>query len=258
MSKEKISGIYKIENIKNGVIYIGLSTDIQKRWKRHKYDFKNNIHENQYFQRAWDKYGESSFIFEIIEECSRDLLNEREIFWIDYYNSYKIGYNLTIGGKGKFGYHLTDETKNKIRKNRKNFRHTIETKNKISEMQTGRRLTSQWKTNISNSHKKNIASGKIIPNTINLTNHIEKTKKKIKCYNKDGSIIGVYNSIHDAGNALKIEPTNICKVLKGKYNTSNGLTFCYVDEMLEQLEIDRRFKNCFTKNKTKLNTFILN
>ena len=53
---------------------------------------------NTKFHRALRKYGKDGFIWEVIEEVDNDKLNEREIYWISYYNSYKQGYNSTTGG----------------------------------------------------------------------------------------------------------------------------------------------------------------
>ena len=99
--KPKFSGIYGIRNIVNGKIYVGQSYNIHKRWIEHRYSFKNNIHHNQKFQNAWNKYGEDNFYFFVIEKCEQDIINEREIFWIDYYNSANrdYGYNLSTGGE---------------------------------------------------------------------------------------------------------------------------------------------------------------
>lgn len=88
-------GIYKIENLINGHCYIGQSVDIKRRWRQHRTDYKI-IDYPLYL--AFRKYGLENFSFEIIEECSSDLLNEREIYWIKYYNSYQEGYNQTQGG----------------------------------------------------------------------------------------------------------------------------------------------------------------
>ena len=44
------------------------------------------------------KYGIENFTFSVIEECSQEQLNEREIYWIEYYDTYKNGYNSTLGG----------------------------------------------------------------------------------------------------------------------------------------------------------------
>ena len=94
---EIISGIYKIENKINHHIYIGQSVHIYNRWKYHKYEghWKDN-----YLYNAFKKYGIENFDFSIIEKTlpNKEILNEREKYWIKYYNSYKNGYNLTEGG----------------------------------------------------------------------------------------------------------------------------------------------------------------
>lgn len=93
-------GIYKITNTKNQKCYIGQSTNIEKRWKNH-LSVINNTKDHCYdypIYRAMRKYGVDSFLFEILEECSVDVLDQREQYWINHFNSYKNGYNQTIGG----------------------------------------------------------------------------------------------------------------------------------------------------------------
>lgn len=92
-------GIYKIENLITHHIYIGQSTNIDTRWRRHKDDVHSGKKDYPLY-RAINKYGIDNFSFEIIEECSKEALDEREQFWIKYYNSYKDGYNQTTGGQG--------------------------------------------------------------------------------------------------------------------------------------------------------------
>lgn len=96
-------GIYKIKNTKNNKIYIGQSTNIEKRWNAHRNrPFNSNASQyNSPLYRAIRKYGLSAFVFEVIEECSISLLNEKEQFYIQLYqaNNPKFGYNLTIGGQ---------------------------------------------------------------------------------------------------------------------------------------------------------------
>lgn len=93
---KQICGIYKITNLINFKIYIGQSVNIYQRWHAHKYaDCKDSI-----IHRAIKKYGIQNFQFEIIEECNKQKLNQRERYWIQYYDSYNSGYNLTPGGDG--------------------------------------------------------------------------------------------------------------------------------------------------------------
>lgn len=99
---EKICGIYCIENVRNKKKYIGLSTNIYKRWIQHRADLNNNHHINQHLQSAWNIFGEDNFSFEIIEICSKDMLSSREIYYIDLYKTTnnQYGYNQTSGGDG--------------------------------------------------------------------------------------------------------------------------------------------------------------
>ena len=95
MARETICGIYKIQNKINNMIYIGQSIDILYRFKAHKKSYDNlAIH------KAMQEYGIENFTFEIVEECSREKLDEREKYWISYYDSYRNGYNRTSGGSG--------------------------------------------------------------------------------------------------------------------------------------------------------------
>jgi group I intron endonuclease len=95
-------GIYKFTNKINNKSYIGQSVNIANRVQDHFYRAFYNYHTNREydkaFYRALRKYGKENFNFEILEECSKEDLNEREKYWIKYYNSYENGYNETIGG----------------------------------------------------------------------------------------------------------------------------------------------------------------
>lgn len=96
-----MSFIYKITNLLNGKTYIG-KTDIhtvQERFKEHIKDSKKYLDRPLY--RAFNKYGIENFKIETIEECNVNESCEREKYWIEYYNSFKYGYNATIGGDGR-------------------------------------------------------------------------------------------------------------------------------------------------------------
>lgn len=96
-------GIYKITNNLSGKIYIGQSNNIERRWKEHCAPNRWKTSEN-YIDVAIHKYGKENFSLEVLEECSIAQLNEREQYWIAYYNTYKgNGYNATSGGQDSIG-----------------------------------------------------------------------------------------------------------------------------------------------------------
>lgn len=114
MAKEKVCGIYRIENLVTHKSYIGQSVDIYSRWYDHTWLLDNKQHNNSHLVRSWHKYGPNNFKFTIVERCNEDELNEREIYWVDYYDAYYNGYNQTKGGDGCLGKKWTDEEREKI------------------------------------------------------------------------------------------------------------------------------------------------
>ena len=95
-----MASIYKITNTLNGKVYIGQTVQsIQQRWRQHVQDAYAN-QKCLHLCSAIVKYGKENFLVEEIEECSQDLLDEREVYWIKEYNSQIDGYNITAGGKG--------------------------------------------------------------------------------------------------------------------------------------------------------------
>ena len=92
---ERLSGIYKITNLKNNLVYIGQTVNFGIRRREHWSDKTNDDLHNDI-----QKLGREYFKFEIIEKCDVDQLDEREKYWIEYYDSYNMGYNNTEGGSG--------------------------------------------------------------------------------------------------------------------------------------------------------------
>ena len=83
-------GIYRIRNLVNNKCYYGSAKKINRRWSKHKSQLKNNRHENILLQRAWSKYGEKNFIFEVVEECDETLLLITEQKYLDSNPEYNI------------------------------------------------------------------------------------------------------------------------------------------------------------------------
>lgn len=95
--------IYKITNTVNNKIYIGQTVrNPLLRKEEHFNNLRKGIHHNSHLQHSFEKYGEV-FEFEVIEECSDENLNEREIALIEEFKSYYKGYNETKGGDGFVG-----------------------------------------------------------------------------------------------------------------------------------------------------------
>lgn len=84
------SGIYEIRNLINGKRYIGSAVQFRKRWAEHRRDLKKERHHSAALQRAWLKYGPSSFQFSIIEFCPPEQLIAREQVHIDVASDYNI------------------------------------------------------------------------------------------------------------------------------------------------------------------------
>ena len=93
--------IYKITNNINGKCYIGqTSKTIEERWKEHINNSKRKNRKKNYLQNAILKYGKENFSIEEIEKCDISKLDEKEIYWIKFYDSFHNAYNCTLGGDG--------------------------------------------------------------------------------------------------------------------------------------------------------------
>lgn len=87
------SGVYIIRNLINGKVYVGSSFKIEKRWRKHIFDLRHRVHSNSHLQRSFDKHGEESFSFDVLEETTRP--REREQHWIDHVQPFGLrGFNV--------------------------------------------------------------------------------------------------------------------------------------------------------------------
>lgn len=188
--------IYLITNIVNDKKYVGQTRQqLNKRWLAHITESK--VYSDRPLYRAINKYGLDNFKIRILEECNADLLNEREVWWIDFYNSYHGGYNATTGGEY--------------------FEHTEETKQKISETMSDVYRSDKWKQSISVGLKNKLERGEkwgmFLQKNVGGTH----AKRKIQGTNTKTGEIVEFESTGEA--ALKLTGSekgrgNICRAMK--------------------------------------------
>lgn len=169
MTRDKLSGVYIITNTVNGNRYIGSSIDIHRRWWQHRSQLCKGTHGNQILQRAWDKYGESSFEFSILLLCSETdtLLNEQQCL-DTFHPEYNICISVTASmlgrkfseehrhkiGEANKGRVMSDEQKLKLSEAHKGKKHSEETKAKMrgNAGNTGYKYTDEQKEHLRQSH----------------------------------------------------------------------------------------------------------
>lgn len=146
----KISGVYEILNLLNNHRYIGSSVNIEKRFKEHKYSLWNNNHRSIYLQRAWNKYGEDKFKFNILETC--EPIKDTILFLEQKYLYLNPEYNICPIAGSSLGVKRSEEYKLNMSVIKKGIAHTrrltdeefINFKKKHSD----RALSSQWVKNM--------------------------------------------------------------------------------------------------------------
>ena len=98
LGNRKITGIYKITNLDNGMCYIGQSVDVADRWRQH---VKRGVGAEPVTQNklypAMKSIGVENFMFELIEECKGNELTPREKYWTDFYQAQTYGYTVKKG-----------------------------------------------------------------------------------------------------------------------------------------------------------------
>lgn len=200
--------IYKISNDINNHLYIGKTgRTIQDRFNEHLRNSKKE-YKNRPLYDAMNKYGVEHFYIEKIDECETDKeASEKEIYWISYYNTYKKGYNATLGGDGTAYLNLNEEE-------------VIEKYKELkSKRSVGRYFNVDEKT-IRNILKKH--NVKTIP----------RKQQKIVMI-KDQKIIKIFNEVKNANKYLGIneKSTNIYHVLNNNRKTAYGYEWKYLYQL---------------------------
>jgi len=253
-------GIYKITNTTNNRCYIGSSININKRWNEHKNNLRKNKHDNDFLQKSWNKHGENSFLFEIIEIVPNpNILIIREQYYLDLlkphnknicYNICKIAGNMLgfkhsneskvkmseshMGNQYSLGYKHTDESKNKMSKSHVDMKHKEETILKMIIIGSNRIQSEETKIKLSNINK-----GK-------------KSSNMIRVYQLDlnDNIIKLWDSLTDAANEFNVSASQICGVCNGRKKTCLGFKWKYFEENKRLLLTIEKFNDIKDKYKT--------
>jgi group I intron endonuclease len=211
-------GIYKIIN-PLGKIYIGASKDILKRWNVD-YKYASNIKSQIKLYHSFKKYGVENHVFEIVEICGLNNLFIKEVYWIEFYNSYKEGLNCTKGGENPPVQNKpkTLEHKLKIGLANKGKKHSEETILKIKKARAIQVFTREQIEKAANK-KRGVESKLKGRKRPNISNKLKgrKSNNSIKCelYNKDSKEIVYADSIQALSRASNISVSSILKMRKG-------------------------------------------
>lgn len=200
-----MTGIYKITS-PSGKVYIGQSKNILIRFNSYK---KKDCKRQKFLYRSFVKYGVSNHTFEVIEECSIDLLNELERYWQEYYNVLNNGLNLCL-----------------VNTEEKKFVHCKESKNKISKTHKGKKLSKSHIEAICNSRR-----GKKL--SIEHIEKLNKTSRKHYNYKKSKPILNInngifYNTIREAAYSLNLNRNTLKGLLNGSAKYKNNTPLIYV------------------------------
>jgi group I intron endonuclease len=192
-------GIYKITNPK-GKVYIGKSINVEKRLEYYKYISPRKSQHK--LNNSIAKYGFQNHTLEIIEQCEESKLNEREIYWIEYYNSVKSGLNLMYGGEGG---RQSQEVKNKKSISMTGKKHSLSTREKMSKSKKGHSMyNDEWRKSISEANKGGTSS------------------KPVLQYDKRGNFIKEWSSKVEAAKALNMNNVSISNNTTGLIKSAGG------------------------------------
>jgi group I intron endonuclease len=227
-----VGEVYLIENKINNHKYIGQTT--QGYLNR----FQQHLRETQYgdssaLHNAIRKWGEDNFKVELIETCDLDQLDEREIYWISFYNTFKSKehYNMTSGGEGHL---LSDEIKDKI----------SDTMKKIPRGE-------KWEKSMSDAMKKKMANGEkwgfMLREKYDTSSHHKRKIKGTPDLNPSGNALQwgykplsdevlIFDSITEAANKVKGIGHSISRAAKGGW-TAYGYKWELLDKRPKSMKV---------------------
>ena len=129
-------GIYKITHTATGRIYVGSAIIFSRRWYDHRRTLRRGTHKNPHLQRAWLKYGEQAFAFDVLElVADPQALVGREQVWLDVLRP---DFNLCPTAGNCFGRPRSPETRAKISRSQRGHLVSLEARTKIGDSSRGR------------------------------------------------------------------------------------------------------------------------
>jgi group I intron endonuclease len=173
-------GIYKITNTINEKFYIGSSNNVEKRWASHRYHLRHNKHHAEHLNRAWNKYGERSFVFEILEETSEDLLLEVEQKYLDNDRPWdpNNGYNSCQYAGRSTGRRHSEETKKLIGETHRGKAVTQESRERMRQSALKKpKISEETRKKMSKARKGQVPWNKGVKQTDETKNKISKAMK---------------------------------------------------------------------------------
>lgn len=209
--------VYLIKNLKGKIVYIG-----QQIGTKSLEEYKGS---GLLLNRAYKKYGESYFIREIVEECSIDQLNEKEIFYIKKYNTkFPHGYNLTDGGDGNKGLKYTLNQKLNISNSKKGQKYPKEHGEKIRKSKLGKKRTQET---INKIIKTKASKHNIKPNLKLKGTTKSNSQKQIIQLDLNNNILNEFESAQQAGRCLNRNGNQIADCASGRQKTAYGYKWKY-------------------------------
>ena len=144
------SGIYRIMCVPTGRLYIGSAISLQSRWRVHLHGLRQNKHHSITLQRAFNKYGESAFAFEVIELVLPPFLIAREQHYLDTLQPFgSKGFNTDRIAGSRYGSTVSPEAREKLRLANLGRKDSEETIRKRAESGKGRTHSKETRAKIS-------------------------------------------------------------------------------------------------------------
>lgn len=213
-------GVYIITNIINNKVYIGSTTQsFRRRYTQHFYQLQTKNHCNEYLQNSWMKYGNSSFIFDILELCNKKDCLLREQYWLDFYQSWnpEKGYNLLKNSNNSLGYKHKDETKKRMSDLKIGKQSHPNTKKAVLLANIGRPRTKEEKEKISIANKgKKCSAESIEKRRLKVIGTFFKNKRKIIMFDYNFKILQIFESTKKCSEYISLSESQIRTICNGR------------------------------------------